>query len=75
MTITVESASLNTPGGNKRRWARGRSCMMTEVDRTGTVEGLHQAMHRVMAVPGIQVMLVLSCSANEFTPDAADVMG
>ena len=49
--------------------------MMIEVDRTGTVEGLHQAMHRVMAVPGIQVMLVLSCSANEFTPDAADVMG
>jgi len=46
--------------------------MMIEVDRTGTVEGLHQAMHRVMAVPGIQVMLVLSCSANEFTPDVVD---
>ena len=46
--------------------------MVMMVDRTGTVDGFVDAIQQVASKPGVEALLVLSCSANNFEPQSVD---
>ncbi len=48
------------------------SPMIVEIDMSGTVEGLAEAMAKVAAADGVNALIVLSCSANGFDPVQVD---
>ncbi len=46
--------------------------MIINVDKTGTLEGFHTILKKITTDKTIRGLVILSCDANGFTPDAVD---
>jgi hypothetical protein len=48
--------------------------VIVHADRSGSVEGLKDALARAAAEPGVKGLMVLACDGNGFTPQAVDAV-
>ena len=46
--------------------------MISDVDKTGTLEGFTQVVERVAKDPEVNALIILACSDNGFTPAQID---